>query len=432
MEASAQISSAPPAPREKSAFWGVFDFGLCVLIVMVAADMFTQLRPIQSVIWLACYAGVLLRIGLSWPYFFDLMARNPLVLAYPLVCLASVLWSRDPGGTLVGAIQLIMTVLIAMFLGWRYSLNVILKLLLLALLAGVVLSLLHWATGIFPWRVYSDAGGLLGIFRQKNMLGQKSVFAVVAALAILLLPAGRASSSMKLAALFGLPLILFAILLSKSMTSVVLIPLGGGLLLILCLHRIPKRVAFGGLALMILALSLGPLGLALARTDPLTLVLDATGKDITLTGRTLIWEAGGEIALQYPFLGVGYLAFWHSSEFTAVQMLVYHAGATTSESFHNFVLEILIGCGLLGLFCMFAMLLQTLRRLFRVYRSEASVAAAAGMVMVLLVVIMSLLGASLYRQHEMMLLLVSALSTSAGEDLYRRARGRRTSSDQDA
>jgi O-antigen ligase len=417
MDASAQIPSRPANPE--SAFWGLFDFGLCVLIVMVAADMLTQLGAIQSLVWLICYAGVLLRIGLSWPYFFDLMSRNVVVLAYPLVCLASVLWSRDPSGSLAGAIQLTMTALIAMFLGWRYSLTVLLKLLFFALMAGVLLSLLHWATGIFPWRVYGDAGGLLGIFRQKNMLGQKAVYGVVAAIAIILLPATRASARLKLIALISLPIIVFAIVLSKSMTSVVLIPPAAGLLLLLCLHRIPKRVAFGALSVLILLTALGPLGLAFAGTDPLSLVLDATGKDITLTGRTLIWQVGGSIVAEYPILGIGYLAFWVSPEFAPEQMLVHHAGAITTPSFHNFVLEILVGCGVPGLLAMLALLWVVARRLFLVYAMDGSVSAAAGLSMLSLVIVMSLVGASLFRQHEMMILLTMALCTSAGEDIHR-------------
>src|SRR5699024_2088986 len=39
-------------------------------------------------------------------------------------------------------------------------------------------------------------------------------------------------------------------------------------------------------------------------------VLDAFGKDSTLTGRTFLWRGGIVEGSRHPLLGMGYLAFW--------------------------------------------------------------------------------------------------------------------------
>lgn len=403
----------------QDAFWAFVDVTLLFLTVAAASDMLIKLGPMQAITWLTCYLVTLLRIGLTLPHFLAMLARNKVVLAYPLICLASVVWSYARGETLVSAIQLNMTMLIAAYLGWRYSLVTLTRCLVIVLTVGSVLSLLHWATGIFPWRVYTEAGGLAGFFQHKNMLGQRALFCITAIVAVLLMQRREIGPLFRFLSAGALLANLLALVLSQSMTSVLLLPAMAGLVLLLCFNRIPGAMAVSGLIALILGVSLGPILLSLAGIDPVGTVLGAVGKDATLTGRTVLWDIGVDVWRENPVLGTGFRAFWHAPEFANGRVLTYNAGARDAPSFHNFVLEILIAVGWPGLIAMVSTIAVCAWRLIRVFALNGSPAAAAGLSLLVGIVITSLVGASLFRAHEIMIVLLIAYTVSAREDLDR-------------
>lgn len=406
------------APSGEGVFWSAVDAFLLVAVLTASSDMLVQLGQLGPLVWLSCYGLTLLRIAMIWPWFLALMMRNAVVLAFPAACLASVLWSMAAPVTLRAGIQLSMTVLIASYLGWRYSPALILKCMVGVLSVGVALSLLHWATGVFPWPVYTNAGGLAGLFSHKNMLGQRALFCVVAILAIWLMRRSEASKGLRTMATVSFAMMLAALLLAESMTSVLLAPAFMGLMLIVTVRRVPAGVTIwlGGGVLILTAL--GPVALAIGGVDPVGAVLGAVGKDATLTGRTLLWDIAGEVSGDHPFLGVGYGAFWAAPQFSNERLMVFQAGAT-APSFHNFVWEILVAAGWPALLSMLALLTVAVMRLWRLWVRAGSVAAAAGLVLVAAIVVTSLVGTSLYRQHEFMIVLLVLLTVSAGEELRR-------------
>ena len=97
-------------------------------------------------------------------------------------------------------------------------------------------------------------------------------------------------------------------------------------------------------------------------------------------------------------------------------MAIVDAGAVTSRSFHNFVLEILVSAGWPGLIAMFALLGVTLLRLWQLFTDFHSVEAGGAIVQVVFSVGLSLLGTSLFRGHEIMLIMVVAFMVSSQED----------------
>jgi exopolysaccharide production protein ExoQ len=399
--------------REGQGVWVLVDVALLFLTLIAASDMLVQTGKGQSLVWALCYGLVLLRGAMLWPHLGGVIGRNLLVLAYPLVCLASVIWSAAPLTTLVSACQLVMTLLIAGFLGWRYAPAAILRAVFIVLSLAVALSLLHWATGLFPWPVNSRSGGLTGIFSHKNMLGQRALFAAVIIPALWLMPRDQASPALKRFSLAVLPLVVLALVLSQSKTALLLLPALTGLLALFCLRRIPAALAAPVLALALIGLGVGPVLLALGGVDPLAVLLDALGKEATLTGRTEVWAVARQVWAEHPLLGVGHAAFWAAPEFANDRLLTQEAGALTSASFHNFVLEILVGTGLPGLLAMLALIGMAARRLIGI---GGTVAGACGLVLLAGMLAASLVGASLYRAHEFMLLLMVMLCVSAGED----------------
>lgn len=404
---------------EGAGFWAYVDLSLLILTVAASSDMLIQLGSLPSLTWLLCYGIALLRIAMLWPLIFKDFLANKIIFAYPLACLASVLWSMDPKTSLVAAIQLSMTFVIAFFLGWRYSLTVITKMIFGVLIVAVFLSLVHWATSVFPWPVFTRAGGLAGFFSHKNMLGERIVFCIVAILSILLMHRQEASPTFKKIAILALVLALVALILSQAMTSVLMTPLLAAGLFVLCFRQINPVVSGLIAGAAILCAALGPVLLAIAGIDPVDAVLNAVGKDATLTGRTLLWHVAQTVSAEHPFLGVGYSAFWSAPQFQNERLLTQHAGAITSVSFHNFVLEILVAAGWPALLAMLALLAEACRRLLKFYVLTRSPAAACGVILVIGSAIISLTGTTLYRQHEFMIIVLVMYAVSAQEDLGR-------------
>ncbi|MEO0892914.1 MAG: O-antigen ligase family protein [Pseudomonadota bacterium] len=318
-----------------------------------------------------------------------------------------------------GSLQLTMTMVMGIFLGWRYSLNILIKALAVIFSIGVALSILHWATGIFPWPVYTRIGGLAGLFSSKNMLGLRALFAITAIVAILMMRHHEVGSTFRKLAVVALVGNVFALSLSLSMTSVLLMPVMVLLLVMLCWQRIPPTIFSVGMVAMVAALAIGPVMLVIADINPIDAVLGAVGKSSTLTGRVYIWEVAMDVYRENPVLGVGYRAFWHAPEFFNERLATQDAGAETSRSFHNFPLEILVSAGWAALLAMFALLWITAARLLKVFRQTRSPAVACALSLLVGIVISSLTGTTLYRGHEIMIILTVAFAVSAGEDLYR-------------
>jgi exopolysaccharide production protein ExoQ len=82
----------------------------------------------------------------------------------------------------------------------------------------------------------------------------------------------------------------------------------------------------------------------------LPLFLDATGKDVTLTGRTLLWRWADRIIADNPILGFGYEAFWIPGNSYAESIWLEQGMAWRSGlHFHNQWYEVAVELGLIGL-----------------------------------------------------------------------------------
>ncbi|MDX1780128.1 MAG: O-antigen ligase family protein [Thalassovita sp.] len=419
MTASAHPPELPALPLRHGAgsAWARIDATILLLVLIASSDMLGHLAPVQSVVWLLCYGLTLLRIAILWPGFAALVLRNRIILAYPLACLASVLWSADPATSLTAALQLAMTVLIGLYLGWRYALTLLTKALFCVLTLAMVLSLLHWATGLFPWPAHSRTGALAGIFPHKNMLGLRASFGLVVATAILIMPRNDAGATFKVFSVVSMAVTGLVLILSQSATAILLAPLLLMMITMTCRRRIPRPVVAGLTAALFVGCALGPVFVAATAIDPLRVVLDSLGKDATLTGRTELWRIAQAVSAEHPLLGVGYRAFWTAQEFADERALTRHAGAVTSAAFHNFLPEIRVGAGWPALIAMIALLVTAARRLLRLFLLTGSPAAACGITLLTGSFIISLVAPTLFRAHEFLIMLLVILAVSAREDI---------------
>ncbi len=105
--------------------------------------------------------------------FIGFLRDNAVYLGYPALCTISVLWSDVPRATAVFAIQLLASVLIALFIAMRLPIEAIFRQLLRVYLVAMAASLATLAGAfVHPW---DHRGNFTGIFLSKNAFGHRAV-----------------------------------------------------------------------------------------------------------------------------------------------------------------------------------------------------------------------------------------------------------------
>lgn len=395
------------------AMWLGYDIALALVFIATAADLPYRWGA-SPLGWAAIYGAAVLRFLSVWPDLFRLLSRNWVYLLYPAVCVASVIWSLSRPVSLVAGVQIAMTILVASYLGWRFAPRQLVLMVFSVLFIGSFASVLNLTLGLFGGAHFSAVGGLQGIYANKNTLGHTSLFLILLALTLMLMPRADVPRLARWLAPLAVGLGAVAVLASKSMTAVVLTPLYLGLLLLLNRRRLPGWVRHGAVATAVLAAALAPPLLMLAGIDPLAILFDATGKDATLTGRTELWSIAATEIARVPLTGHGFGAFWSAPRFDPQRFEVLRAGAT-SPSFHNVIADIGVGTGLLGIAAMLTLVIATLRRTRRFWRADGGALAAGCLTSVLLPINLSLAEPYLYRQHEFMMAWLVMLGVSLAQ-----------------
>jgi exopolysaccharide production protein ExoQ len=78
-----------------------------------------------------------------------------------------------------------------------------------------------------------------------------------------------------------------------------------------------------------------------------TEILSLLGKDATLTGRTILWERAFQLIPEHPWLGQGYDAFWRD-DYVESEALWALFQLRHGFSFHNALIEAMVGTGYIG------------------------------------------------------------------------------------
>lgn len=268
------------------------------------------------------------------------LARSPLLLMLVGLCAASVVWSIAPDITVRRVVALMFTTFAGVALGVRWSwprlaevLAVSFALMALAsLFLGAVLPSLGRMTEIFP-------GAWRGLWIEKNSLGGMMALGCLIHLAAAALAPRRRLLWLAMAGLSaGL------VLLSTSKTSLVVLLLGLTAVAFMSFVKAgPIRSIFGTWIAVV--------GVTLAATLVLTdsaLVLEALGKDGTLTGRTKIWEGILRQTPSVPWTGFGFGAIWDNPDRSGPAQHVAREAHFLPAHAHNGWLEVLIAIGLPG------------------------------------------------------------------------------------
>lgn len=305
-------------------------------------------------------AGDIIRQALLAPFFLGsvyLLARARLKenlrrLGWPTavliaICLLSAAWSSDPMATLRKALGLFGTFSVGTYVASRFSSYRFAKLVQTAVIFALAGSFI-WLL-IAPDKALDTNGQLRGLFNHKNILGQFAGIGYLAFLSLGLRETGRR----RLVQLGGAGACVLSLLLASSATP--LIAIGFVTVWVYARSRLGLRPR--ELGVLTVVVCIGGVLFLIAAPDAFTSII---GRDVTLSGRTNIWQFALEMAAAKPFLGYGYGVFWLGP--TSPGSLFWDTTLQFELSAHNGYLQCLLDIGMVGLLTTLVAVLKPLRR----------------------------------------------------------------------
>jgi exopolysaccharide production protein ExoQ len=276
----------------------------------------------------------------------------PLLMGLLALAFVSTLWSIDSGATLRRSVWLALTMGFGLYLAWRYEWRELVGVVggaFIVLIAGsFALGLLAPSIGRMT---FEHPGSWSGLWTHKNTLGGIMALGVAAcASAAIIEPERRKLWIAATLAAFAL------VILSTSKTALLASVFG---LAVIAAGMVMRRGPLQTVLVCASTLVAIIVGTAIVLLSPDVLVA-ALGRDLTLTGRTDIWEASARFIEAQPWLGYGYYAFWLPENGPAYW--VRQAVAWQVASAHSSWLELALGLGRVGVALFALQLIATLKR----------------------------------------------------------------------
>lgn len=352
--------------------------------------------------------GALLAFSMKRPKaMFYLVVCDLALMSFAALILFSPLWSTDFGTSLRRGVALFMVVMVGIYFAARYSLEQLLNRLSIVFFIAMVLNYL-WIFGLPRYGVTASGDDWLGITTNRNSLGKQAVLgALIMAFAI-------RSKRHRILASIGLVGSAGLVLGTNSKTSLVSLILLGGLLIVFSTFR-ARRQLFG--AVIISEVTAGLFGLLVA-TANLAFITDLLGRDITLTGRTVLWEDLLVPISERPLLGYGWDGFWGGWGSPAQEIWLQNTWFPPTA--HNAPLEYLLNLGAIGLVMWLVMLLRGLWRSIHYLRDRPGLAGLFPISMISYAVLYSITEHGVVQRGiEWMLLVVALVETKRFMDRNR-------------
>jgi exopolysaccharide production protein ExoQ len=308
---------------------------------------FTYLAGSQSVgLESAAQRTVLLVCGLLFftklQQLLGLAKHNKLLVALPILALASVTWSQFPRQSLQYGIYACVDVGFAFYIVARFDSNR--RMQLFVMVGWIVVLASACAALIFPRYGIDQQGGegtvnaWIGIFPHKNWCSIMVAFLLSAAFYV------RASSrSWRIARVGFIVSSLVVIAMTKSRTGWAV---AASLLFYVAATSALKR--FTKTDRLFVVLSVGGVAVALSAliATHFSTLMRLMGKDPTLTGRTILWRLAFNEVLKRPLLGYGYRAFWAGLHGESANVAL-SAGWIVPAA-HDGFLDLCLGLGIVG------------------------------------------------------------------------------------
>jgi len=263
----------------------------------------------------------------------------------------SIIWSDAPLVTLRRSVALLGTTVFGIYLAVRYTRQELLKMLLWTLGLSAVLSIMFvlflpsYGIHSIPYHAWR------GVYENRNSLG---CYMALAAIGWLLYSLNNPKVSM-----IGLVFCIISLLLlisSKSVTALVVL-----FLLLLLLFFCGMSYNHKKLFVVFIIAAAGVSFFCLTKNADY--VFNVLGRDTTLSGRTVLWQAVWDMVMQRPWLGYGYSAFWLG--WNGPSGDIWKILSTKVPYAHNGYLDLWLQLGLAGLIIF---LLSLFTNLYKAYR----------------------------------------------------------------
>ncbi|MEV8273652.1 O-antigen ligase family protein [Microbacterium sp. NPDC077184] len=285
------------------------------------------------------------------------------VLTLVAIASVSMLWTLNIVVSARELISLVATALTAYVLATRLTTRQFLTATSAALLVVAILSLA--AGWLAPAAQNPTAEGLRGVLQAKNMLGRFTATGLLVELCLLLSGWRTPFRAIWRAAVFG-----GTLALSLSASSLIVAATMGALSVLVWWGYRSQRSAA---ALIGVLVWIPVASLILVSGTATDWLLSTTGRDATLSNRTLVWEASLQELGRTAVFGFGWESFWQTPG-AGRERVWANAGGAIAHA-HNGFIDVALGIGVLGLISAGAIAVVSLvnaRRRSRLERSHAS------------------------------------------------------------
>jgi len=267
--------------------------------------------------------------------------HEPMAYLYFAVAMASCAWSFDPQVTFLRALRLLPLITLGVIFAQLLPLKQMLRLLVIAYLVSSILSILVSVAMPSLGQSVNMVGEYSTAWRggtsHKNSAGY--TYGIGLILAVF---ATFFGVNWRLTALTGLTCLLM-IVMSKSSTGL----LGTFAALAACgIFAVSWRFPRGVGPLLAVSLLLLVAAGTMATISAPILLETVTGRDMSMTGRTDIWEAVEAQIVRQPITGYGY-SFWQAD--SPVRAEIWRTVRYTPPHAHNSWLDLLLQVGVFGL-----------------------------------------------------------------------------------
>jgi len=287
----------------------------------------------------------------------NILSNFPL-LALPLLALTSATWSNYPAWSARAGTQFVATTIVGIVAATCIKPRLLLSALLCALALVAVLSVISGRTAPI---------GLTGEYALVGLFGSKNYFGLcVSILFLVAIAVGFDRNQPKSFRMLGLVAVFLAPVLLKyaKSTGAIFVCLVVAAI-IFGLHvdyrLMPQfRAALICVAALFLTLFMV---VSTLNIDEIQNILSYFGKDVTLTGRTFLWDHAFISIDENPLLGVGYQAYWQPGNPGAEELWLF-AGISNKYGFHfhNTYLQVAVDLGVTGLIILVATLAAMVMR----------------------------------------------------------------------
>jgi len=349
----------------------------------------TEKNPTKLIAQLAIYGVGALLILRRREQVFELARRHAFLWALLALTAVSALWSDVPGFTLRRSVIVIASTSIGFYIGVRYTMREIIRMICVAGAIAATASLI----AVLLWPAVGISGGATdgawqGIFGQKNTLGAVMSLACIT-FVMAAIQEKKRRYIVGAVGCFGL------VIFSRDASAALMTPL---LVALIPIYNYGRKRSIAA-PLLFLGAGSVVLLLVLVAVGDMSWVLGLMDKDTSLSGRTEIWSLVWQKILAHPLLGYGYSAFWLGAEgkqsaeiWAALRWPVPHS--------HNGFFDLLADLGFLGFSLFFAGFVSCCRQAIRCARLSKNVMGVFPLIYLTLMVLFNLSEGSILRQES--------------------------------